>query len=97
MRKNIIWVAIVDGDFGDDKPTRKIKIGIKEREDGRFDIVNKQGKRAVEHLDSVEDTYDKAVEAVAMYWYADCLWGFEWIEKRRYPKVDSKKLANRFI
>ena len=97
MRKNIFWVATIDGDFGEDKPRREIKIGIKEREDCRFDIVCKQGKKDIEVLDSVEDTYDDAIEAVAMYWYADCLWGLEWIEKRRYPKLDNKKLKNRFV
>lgn len=60
------WVATIEGEN-----ELEIKVGIQEREDGRFEVVGKPKGGEIESAEQIDDTYDLALDSIGIMYRGD--------------------------
>ena len=80
------WVATIEGEN-----ELEIKVGIQEREDGRFEVVGKPKGGEIESAEQIDDTYDLALDSIGIMYRGDA-WKLQWIDKYKTQKKYIAKL-----
>lgn len=74
------WVATIAGEN-----ELEIKVGIQDREDGRFEVVGKPNGGEIESTEQIDDTYELALDSIGIMYRGDT-WKLQWIDKYKTQK-----------